>query len=110
MVAPAMEAADVLADDGIDAGDVNGGSKTNGRETLAEVARGQGAPTLEETCSSAGSAAGRVGPRRAGSRIPFKSMGIQDCVRHHGSQGTLRKSLRIDLDGIVRRPDVVGKE
>jgi len=105
MVAPAMEAADVLADDGIDAGVVNGRFiKPMDEKLLAEVAARTGRIlTLEENVLIGGFGSG-VGEAlaRAGSLIPFKSLGIPDVFVTPGSQGTLRKSLGIDLDGIVR--------
>ena len=105
MVATAMEAAGVLADDGIDAGVVNGRFiKPMDENLLAEVAARTGRIlTLEENVVIGGFGSG-VGEAlaRVGSLIPFRSLGIPDVFVTHGGQGTLRKSLGIDLDGIVR--------
>jgi len=105
MVAAAVEAADVLAAEGVDAGVVNGRFiKPMDEKLLAEVAERTGRIlTLEENVVIGGFGSG-VGEAlaRAGSHIPLRSMGIPDTFVTHGSQGMLRKSLGIDLDGIVR--------
>jgi 1-deoxy-D-xylulose-5-phosphate synthase len=105
MVAEALEAADVLAADGIEAGVVNGRFiKPMDEKLLAEVAARTGRIlTLEENVLIGGFGSG-VGEAlaRAGSHVPLRSLGIPDTFVTHGSQGVLRKSLGIDVDGIVR--------
>jgi 1-deoxy-D-xylulose-5-phosphate synthase len=105
MVATAMAAADVLATEGMEAGVVNGRFiKPMDEKLLTEVAaRTRRILTLEENVLIGGFGSG-VGEAlaRAGSLIPLKSLGIPDVFVAHGSQETLRKSLGIDLDGIVR--------
>ncbi len=105
MVATAMEAAAVLREDGISTGVVNGRFiKPMDEKLLADVsARTRHILTLEENVLIGGFGGGVAEAlARAGSSTPLKSLGIPDTFITHGSQGTLRKSLGLDRDGIVR--------
>ncbi len=105
MVATAMEAVGILAEDGISAGVVNGRFiKPMDEDLLKQVAaKTRRILTLEENVVIGGFGSG-VGEalNRAGLSTPLKSVGIPDAFITHGSQATLRKSLELDRDGIVR--------
>ena len=105
MVTVAVEAADMLRQGGILAGVVNGRFiKPIDKDLLLKTASGtERILTIEENVLAGGfgSAVAEV-LAEAGVLIPLRSLGIPDTFVTHGSQGTLRKALGIDLDGIIR--------
>ncbi|MBP1750399.1 MAG: 1-deoxy-D-xylulose-5-phosphate synthase, partial [Deltaproteobacteria bacterium] len=105
MVSVAMETASVLDQKGIRAGVVNGRFiKPMDEKLLADVAaRSRRIVTLEENVLIGGFGSGvSEALSRAQICMPFKSLGIPDAFIPHGKQDTLRKSLGLDRDGIVR--------
>ncbi len=105
MVSVAMEVASVLAENGIEAGVVNGRFiKPMDEKLLADVAaRSHRIITLEENVlmGGFGSAVAEALCRNQ-IYMPLKSLGIPDAFITHGKQDTLRKSLGLDRDSIVR--------
>ena len=105
MVTVAMEVASVLDKDGIKAGVVNGRFiKPMDEKLLLDVAsRSRRIITLEENVLIGGFGSGvSEALCRAEVYMPFKSLGIPDVFITHGKQDTLRRSLSLDRDGIVR--------
>ncbi len=105
MVAAAIEAAGILRQCGIATGVINGRFiKPMDRGLLLDAVSATGhILTLEENVLAGGFGSGIAEVlAQEGALIPFRSMGISDAFVPHGSQGTLRKSLGIDTDGIVR--------
>ncbi len=105
MVRVAVEAAGILEDGGIATGVINGRFiKPMDTGLLVDVAGRTGhIITLEENVLIGGFGSGVTEVlAEAGVLIPLKSLGIPDAFVTHGEQGTLRKALGIDRDGIVR--------
>jgi 1-deoxy-D-xylulose-5-phosphate synthase len=105
MVNTAMEAAAILDENGVRTGVVNGRFiKPMDEALLASVAgRTRRIVTLEENVLIGGFGSGvSEALARAQICMPFKSLGIPDAFITHGSQKTLRRSLGLDRDGIVR--------
>ena len=105
MVAAAVEAAGSLRQGGIAAGVINGRFiKPMDRGLLLDAVSATGhVLTLEENVLAGGFGSGVAEVlAEEGILIPFRSIGIPDAFVPHGSQGTLRKALGIDPDGIAR--------
>ena len=105
MVNTAMEAAAILDANGVKTGVVNGRFiKPMDEALLASVAaRTRRIVTLEENVLIGGFGSGvSEALSRAQICMPVKSLGIPDTFITHGSQNTLRRSLGLDRDSIVR--------
>lgn len=105
MVSIASEAASALEQKGIKAGVVNGRFiKPIDEKLLLDVAsRTHRIITLEENVVIGGFGSGvSEALCRARVYMPFQSLGIPDQFITHGKQDTLRKSLGLDRDSIVR--------
>jgi 1-deoxy-D-xylulose-5-phosphate synthase len=105
MVNTAMEAAAILDENGVKTGVVNGRFiKPMDEALLASVAaRTRRIVTLEENVLIGGFGSGvSEALSRAQICMPVKSLGIPDAFITHGSQNTLRRSLGLDRDSIVR--------
>ena len=105
MVNTAMEAAAILDENGVKTGVVNGRFiKPMDEALLASVAaRTRRIVTLEENVLIGGFGSGvSEALSRAQICMPVKSLGIPDSFITHGSQNTLRRSLGLDRDSIVR--------
>ncbi len=105
MVQIAMEVASVLDQSGIKAGVVNGRfiKPMDERLLATTAARSRRIITLEENVLIGGFGSGvSEALSRAQICMPFKSLGIPDAFITHGKQDTLRKSLGLDRDSIVR--------
>jgi 1-deoxy-D-xylulose-5-phosphate synthase len=104
-VAPALDAAERLAEHGISAAVLNArfAKPVDGR-WLAELARRCGALVVVEEHSAIGGLGDAVLSSLAAQRIsvPVRALGVPDLVIEHGSQDEWRAALGLDAAGIER--------
>lgn len=102
-VYPALGAAEELEKERIHCGVINGRFvKPMDRETILSLAgTTAGIVTVEENLLSGGFGSGVMEVLSAeGITLPVKRLGIPDAFIPHGSQGSLRKAMGIDKEGI----------
>ena len=105
MVATAVDTAEMLGQEGISTGVINGRfiKPMDGDLLVATASKTGRILTLEENVLNGGFGSGvaEILAERE-MLIPLKSLGIPNTFVTHGSQNTLRKALGLDRDGIAR--------
>ncbi len=104
-VAPALEAAERLAEDGLSAAVLNARfAKPVDAKRIGDLARRCGALVVVEEHSEIGGLGEAVLAALAAARIsvPVRVLGIPDEVIEHGSQAEWREALGLDAAGIAR--------